>query len=283
MDEVATHSPEFLAAIFRMRHRSYATCAVAILNRTGDGFLQRGTGTLFRIGLRSFVITASHVVVAGKLEKPLRLCIVGQSGIPVQLNGPAIVSHETGGADDDQADVAAVELNSGVVRALGESEFLHQVDVAPDDDCPPDYYFFTGFPTVWAKLDDQPDQGLELLTYCTQPYEGSTSSYWTYRPDWHILLRRGGGLHLSGERADMPSELNGISGCSIWRSYFVTSETEGQARVVAVQTMVYGKTQKVIRATRWSLVVKMLFDLYPDLRPAMSLRLPRDRAQVRHI
>ena len=72
----------------------------------------------------------------------------------------------------------------------------------------------------------------------------------------------------------MPPTLHGLSGGSIWRSYYVNREGEGGARVVAVQTGTYRNTS-ITKGTRWALVVKMLHDSSPHVRRALSLELPR--------
>jgi hypothetical protein len=263
--------PEMAEAIFRTRHPQWSTCTAAILKDNNGTLSQHGTATLFRMGGRFFAVTASHVVVPEKANSRLRLWLVNCHGDAVLLRGEAVVSHRPGGRDDDPADVAVVVLTTGEVEALEGCSFLCQVDIAPGDNLADDYYFWSGFPQEWAALSG-PKPNLELLTYCTQPYRGRTSGFRNFNPDWHLLLRCGGALELSGERAKMPRWLEGISGCSIWRSYYVNGGESGSSRVVAVQT---GKhlNGTVVKATRWSFVVKMLFANYPDLRPAMDLRL----------
>jgi len=275
MGDLSAHEiTEFARQVYPTRHAAWASCTVAILVDYGEGMRQHGTGTLVRIAEHPFLVTASHVVVPPKKEFKMDLFLVGPSGTaPIPLVGSRVVTHSPGGCDDDPADIAVWELQDITISNLGECTFLRQTDIVADDDFAEDYYFFTGFPTVWAKTDDEPDRGLQLLSYCTQLYEGSTTSP-TFRPDWHVLLRCGGALQVTGERAEMPKDLRGISGCSIWRSYFTTSGAKGRARVVAVQTGTL-KNGTVVQATRWALVVKMISDSYPHLRSAFSLLLPR--------
>ncbi len=274
MGTTSEHSPELIAEIYRSRHPAYADCVVAILNDVGGGLVQRGTGTLVRIGAHSFLVTASHVVVRGEYDtEPLILYVVGKSELSVPLLGKALVSHQEGGADDDPADIAVIDLAPETIKGLGDCVYLRQTDIVAGDDLAEDYYFFTGFPTAWSQTDGEAGMGLGLLTYCTQLYKGPTSSFGGYRHDWHMLLKRGGALRVTLEPAEMPAQLNGISGCSIWRSYFTAAYGEGQARVVAVQTGTFQR-QSVLKATRWSLVVKVIVDSFPDLKPSLALALP---------
>lgn len=288
MDDSDDDEPGLAQRVFSTRHPDYDFCTVAILWDRPDGIrVQRGTGTLVRFGGIPFLVTASHVLVSHKKgTDPLRLLIIGPAGgEPITLTGEMLVSHKPGGAEDDDYDVAIFELPQEIVAALGECVFLSQTDIVADDDFADDYYFVSGIPTDWAKIEGEPTDGLVLLTYCTQPFLGETSSFGGYKPELHFLLSRGGGLHISGEPAEMPKSLEGISGCSIWRSYYTTTHDDevGQARVVAVQTGTYLKGT-AIKGTRWSVVKAILAEFYPNLRPAMSrLLLPRRSGQARHI
>jgi hypothetical protein len=237
-----------------------------------------GTGTLFAISDHRFLVTASHVVVPTKPEFEMTLWLIGPEGTPpVRLVGTRIVTHSPGGVDDDAADVAIWALEESTISGLGNCTFLRQSDIVADDDFAEDYYFLSGFPIEWANTGRGPERGATLVTYTTQSYVGDPPVARSYRPDWHILLALGGGMDLDGSPKPLPREIKGMSGCSIWRSYFRTQNGAETARVVAVQTGTL-QNNTIIKGTRWAIVVNMLLEYYPELNKAMSLKLPRPRA-----
>jgi hypothetical protein len=255
--------------LLRTRHPHYGECTVAIMIDNGRTLRQHGTGTLFRFGRHSLLVTASHVVAEHDA-----FAIVGAAGQPIPVSGRKLTTHAVPGEEFDFLDVAIWALEDRTVDRLSNAVFLRQTDVVATDDLSEDAYFFSGYPAEWADTESADDRGsLKLLTYCTGLYTGDRGSFSGCRPD-HLLLSIGTSTTREGN-VRMPSWLGGISGCSVWRSY-VRSQgiNEGEAKVVAVQTGVYRKG-KIVKATPRSHVGRMLMQCFPDLRPALSLYLPK--------
>ncbi len=253
----------------------YADCAVPILLKTDGSMVSHGTGTLFRMADHKFLVTAAHVVVADRHGDPDKsLFLVAPSGsAPIPLCGKMTATHFAGGWEFDPHDIALVELADPTASALSNSTFLCQADIEPNDDFADDYYFVVGFPTSWARMTEDESRGLELLTYFTQPHLDTVASS-NYRPDWHLLLRRAGGERFTGERAEMPASVCGMSGGSVWRTYYTRGGTDGSARVVAVQTSSY-RSETMLKSIKWGAIAQIIYNEYPDLRPATSLVMPR--------
>ena len=76
----------------------------------------------------------------------------------------------------------------------------------------------------------------------------------------------------------MPTRLDGISGCSIWKLSDLPLKEDWsveQVRVVAVETCNSApRTHRAVRGTKWQCVVKVLASMHPEIWEAFKLRLP---------
>jgi hypothetical protein len=81
-----------------------------------------------------------------------------------------------------------------------------------------------------------------------------------------------------GDDPQLPAQLQGISGCAIWRFSDVPVKEDwsvDEAKVVAVETCVYAeRALKAIRGTKWRWVAKVLADMHPEIRESFRLWLP---------
>lgn len=169
--------------LFRLRHRHYGECTVAILIDDGGTLRQHGTGTLLWFDRHSLLVTASHVVADHDA-----FAIVGRPAQPIPVSGRKLTTHAAPDEEFDAIDVAIWALDNRTVEQLSGCVFLRQTDVVTNDDLSADVYFFSGYPAEWADTESADDRGsLKLLTYCTGFYTGPRRSFSNCRPD-HLLL-----------------------------------------------------------------------------------------------
>jgi len=235
---------------------------------------QLGTGTLFQVADASFIVTASHVVEeAAKRRLPLFTFDCVETGQAISLQQADFQAYT-----EPLVDVAIARLSNEIVRAMPNRRFLsvHQTDRAsrrPENAT----YLVHGYPEVGFtetltefKLGFQPFVALTTLFTGDAPAETQSKL--------HLLLRNSTGATdvMTGADMPLPERLHGISGCSVWRLHYeglsLKHWTPNDAAIVAVQTGTYGK--EIIRATRWSVVNRLIRESYPDLAGPLSLVLP---------
>ena len=237
-----------------------------------------GTGTLFRCGDLSFLVTASHVVNEAEqrkldLEIPARddpsahIPLLGQ-----YLDTPA------------PYDIAICKLSEETIAKLSGYTFQQIEQVNLRDEISPGWFYVHGYPSELTGISsDMTKLFLEPFSYRTCLYDGPTNTFDGYDPSWHVLvsISRDHSSHSDDETdAIIPKSLGGISGSSIWQGYaadyqFADKWTSDDASLVAVQTGVYYRQgDVVVRGTRWSGVVANLLAFYPTLRPTLVPHLP---------
>jgi len=252
---------------------------------------QFGTGTLFRIADHFFLITAGHVIKdATKNNKT-----VGIGGSDdnyfIALTGNAQVSSEGQyGTHVDPFDIGLYLLLPEAVARMKHKQFLFLSDIEFVEQSPTAVYSLFGFPAVWASPHPSAPNTLryKAFQYTAYRYDRDTSILKEFQDRFHLLLDAqlteatdNEGNLLSSHDSDTSTlfarGLGGISGCSIWRVGDLTLPVDqwksDQARIVAVQTGVY-HSQRVIKATRWIAVSTLIYEAYPELRPAMELSRP---------
>ena len=248
-----------------------------------DGILrQHGTGTLFRIAHRYFVVTAAHVLKdAHKYDVPLRILEKEPGTKLMQVVGDFHCFKPNQG--NDLYDLAVRELDQPMVDFLKGYQFVQLLDIDTKQTVEDDLYVVCGFPTKLASEARVGEPGFSLTRFfaLTYPHGGSTDDLPNFDSQCHIVLdaRRKFAAELIGT-GPMPDNLEGISGCSIWKTNLMTvgrdKWTPAHARIIAVQTQVYPKAQ-LIRGTMWKVAAKLFHDAFPELQPAMALSLPQVR------
>lgn len=246
-----------------------------------DGILrQHGTGTLFRIAQRYFVITAAHVFKEAR-EHGVTLRILEKEPGTKLMHIVGDFHCVRPNQGDDFYDLAVRELDKEMVEFLAGYQFVQLLDVDTTQAVVDDLYFVCGFPTKLAREARVGEAGLRLTRFfaLTYPHQGATEELPNYQRDCHILLdaRRKFAVELVGT-GPMPDTLRGISGCSIWKTNLMTvgreNWTPAHARIIAVQTQVYTKAQ-LIRGTMWKIVANLFHKAYPELQPALAPSLPQ--------
>lgn len=262
---------EFLQRVYREMVPILEQSVVPILICHGDDAHAHGTGTLFRIANKSFLITASHVVEDEENHFAIPDFPPGLIHLNGELHGNSI------------RDFAIWDLPSNVVDRLARYRFLsvHQADRKNERPKRGDY-MTSGYPCEWTEsnVDERGTKKMDMraFTHFASIYAGDTSRISNYDPQLHILLGttyREAEILIEGE-VPLPNRVHGMSGCSIWQVYYEGLSTKHwtpqDAVIVAIQTGVYSKGD-ITKGTRWCVVDEFLRERFPELRGPLSLVL----------
>ncbi len=250
-------------------------CVVPILREENEAPIQTGTGTLFAVGSYRFLVTAEHAAAfSTQQRKQLYICDTPLGSDWVPLAG---IIHS-----EKKFDVALWELSPWVVEKIPNRQFLtvHHADRARLRTGKGVYYVH-GYPFCWSAADrNEMTVEVKAFTYGTRLYDGPTDALDGYDPRIHLLLEisadcsDGTG---TGRRPQLPSNLGGISGSSIWQAYSQglppSAWSVNNVVIVAVQTAVY-RQGAIARGTCWAVVHEMLWRQYPGLRVPLSIATP---------
>ena len=264
---------EFLERVHREMVPILEQSVVPILRYQGDDAHAHGTGTLFRIANKSFLITASHVVEDEENHFAIRDSHSGLINLHGELHGNRI------------RDFAIWDLPSDVVDRLSQYRFLsvHQADRKNERPKNGDY-MTSGYPCEWTEsnVDELGTKKMDMRahTHFASIYAGDTSQLLEYDSKLHLLLGTPlseAELLIEGEVA-LPKQSHGMSGCSIWQVCYEGLSTKHwtpqDAVIVAIQTGVYSKGD-ITKGTRWCVVDEFLRERFPELRGPLSLVLSR--------
>jgi hypothetical protein len=248
---------------------------VAILIARGTSLHVFGSGTLLRIADESLLVTASHVIEKAGAQN---LCIIraGQTRKDdiVPLEAEAILS------DSDGLDVAVLRLNPSVVADFANKDFLRLDRVCRDkEDLSEAMFAVIGFPEIMSGIEN----GILKFTkfhHIAPAYEGDGFALDGFYPSVHFLVdadpsetRTNDGKPMefrsrSGDAADFPRQLGGISGGSVWKladgPKGLAKRAPGSARMVGVEIGIFSDTTCML-ASRWSSVIGMLRNALPEL------------------
>jgi len=257
--------------------RAHSSAVILFAARSAERQLVPfGTGSLFAIADRRFIVTAAHVHEDAEKQGFDFLCATTRKGKFTPLHrGVWGVMHKF--------DVAIFELNSKNAEDLDENVFLSLADVALDVDLTSGLFAIFTVPACWSEssFDDQSGPvKAKALQFVTTPYEGDVGLLADFNPTVHIALgandehlRNHDGLKISWPDR-LGGFLPGISGCAIWKiadKYRPNARPEPDvARVVGVETGVYSGPG-VIKGTRWDAVGSLIQQGYPELRSAFNI------------
>jgi hypothetical protein len=244
----------------------------------GNQTRQWGTGTLLRIGDKSFLVSADHVwksAVEKGFGTALHVLNINAAPGNYDFAHPVELEGKFYGAKDPP-DIALVELDEATVEGLRAMHFLRlsEVELAPKE---PGGYCVYGFPQEWAsELIPRQHFRLEHLFLLLPRYRGETD-FAGYSAAHHFLLdaKRPELQRADGTLAQIPDRLEGISGSSVWQIAWpgggdAARETPEPPRIVGVQTSYYRKSS-VIRVTPWGTVAQIIWQKYETLRPVLEL------------
>jgi hypothetical protein len=262
---------------------------VAIVIAHNDAVHQFGTGMLFRIADKSFLITAGHVAQKAAANKKTLGISGSDDGTFISLAGEFMVSSEGQyGCDEDPFDIAILALPKDSIFRMQKKTFLLLNDVDFDEQSATGVYAIFGFPSVWSEScsdagDTLKTKALEFIAFRS---DRDTAALENYQERLHLLLDASPDylttqdgtnaqfLRRDGTEASFPGELGGISGCGVWRigdlKVPINDWCRSEPRIAAVQTAVYPK-RGLIRATRWAAVSTLIYEAFPELRPSLAI------------
>ena len=248
-------------------------CALPLCGYKDGTVCVFGTGTLLRIGIKSFLVTASHVVTqASHAQIGLGITDWAPEAKLISLHGSVHGMEEL--------DIAVWDLPEDVIKSLPNRVFL-SIDqtvkgVATDNTST---FLIHGYPEEYGKFEiTSPSHGKGTvlpITEFTGPFTGSTDNLEGYDSSSHLLLdtHKGEGEAIRNEHILLPSRRHGMSGCTIWQVYtegFNASQWTCEIpRIAAVQTGVYYKGN-ITKATKWHFVYSLFWHKYPELRDLLS-------------
>jgi len=259
------------------------TVAIVVAKRPAVHLL--GTGSLFQIAYRRFVVTAAHVVRLAH-EDDRTIGISGDSNSLISVHGDWISSASSSG--EDPFDVAVYSLPGAAVQQLSQFRFLRMTDASFGEQPKTAVFTLFGHPGIWASpsRDDGEKVQLKGLEYTAYAYERSVDNLLGYNPKYHLLLdaeaeqvmwtdgSRAEFTHRNGTVVIFPRDLKGISGGPVWRTADLNLPIERwhplSPSLAGMQTGVYQPSQ-VIRVTRWAAVTTLIHAAFPELRPAIDL------------
>lgn len=291
MDESLTPLPSQEAAIAQAMaacvSKLMTSSTVAIVGAKAPVVRQIGSGTLLAVADLRFVVTAAHVVREAA-SKGLTLGATGVNGGQFTALAGQWILTATSTSANDRHDVAIYKLDDHQIKRLDGVEFVRISDASFDHDLSTGYFVVTGFPGMWSTVLDGEDKIMKskLLQYGTFSFSGSTTALGGYDATQHFLLEASPAAVLdhagrptsfrtrTGFSARMPSDLQGISGCSVWKIGDLTSPittwTKSGCRIVGIETGVFEERQ-AIKATRWNAVTTLLYNAFPTLRSTIEL------------
>jgi len=251
----------------------------------GNGVTQQfGSGVLFKIANRHFVLTAAHVVDHGTIHKiPFAISPVKPGEPPIQLTGvdtgttpvpSGRKENDPHMRDDDPLDVGFVELTSEMVaRTCGEARFATLDEVDTTDGLLQGCYLIYGFPCKFSAVNEKTRIAYsQAFRYLTDLYDEPTDRF---DPAAEIRLKYPEvGMTYEQRRIQVPNP-KGMSGCGIWRIMDMKPPsmwTRSDVKLAAIDHMWHGQ-RRYIQGTRLRVLMFMLYRNYPDLRLSMDLYL----------
>jgi hypothetical protein len=276
-------SPPIRAFINRITDEAtpiVAASTVALYGVQNDEPVQNGSGVLLRIADAGLLISAAHVLDYATIHKFPHL--IGTTGgadlIPLErVEVLASGMPASGDRDDDPFDIGVVRLQPEVVERLEQHKRflrLHQIDPLVGQDRG-NYYFVYGFPFALAKND--PERHIARVTslrYGTVAHHDARVDVSGFDPDRDLVLSQppNGNIDSEGNAVELP-RLKGISGCGLWRLSRPEVQpqrwTTDSVQLVGIEHTVL--RNQYIRGTRIAIVNRLIWDSYPDLRPAMQV------------
>lgn len=262
-----------------------AAATVAVVGANGPLIRHFGSGTLLAVADRRFVVTAAHVIrKAHEFEATVGIS-GGLDNYFVATSGNWILSHND--ALDDPFDIALYPLTQSQTERFHHRAFIRIADASFAVDLSRGFFVVSGFPSIWTTDSRHAEETLKLrmLQYSTYACNRDAAALQGYDARHHLLLEAspeqlfdvtGSSMQfrtLNGYAAQMPQDLRGISGCSVWMIGSLDIPCENwrpeQAKLVAVETGVFSG-HSTIKVTRWNAVTTLLYAAFPDLRATIQ-------------
>lgn len=243
-----------------------ATRTIPILWDEGEGtdINQIGTGTLFKIKDRLFLITARHVVAedGNKLTDLTRLAIpLSPRETDVQTLGHCTVILP----DDENVDIAIFELiDRALLSAMSDWQYLTLDDTAPAS--PQGTFVLCGFPSEKLSKADGLLRGALLISYTSRIEQAPENATQPVDPNLDLFFIHDRHSEDFDGKVSDSFDLKGTSGCSIWEyrdpgeGFWMPGKV---LKIVGVQST--ARHGEYSRAKNWEYVKGILFKHDPDI------------------
>ena len=234
------------------------------------------TGVLYRVGGRSFILTASHDLHE-IVQNNIPLCIGAADSVDLLI---PLVDCQFHGTEEEGRDVAAIELTDEIVSQLSpKMQFLTHSDICLADSDSNALYVMFGYPEDWfSPSADSPLENEPLACVC-QPYKGSRVPNAYFDPRVHILLGFSRtAVDLADQSTHQLPRLNGVSGCGIWKIGKRSKDgferwDPDRMHLVALQHR-WSERRDYIKGTWIGYALALIQERYPDVSAAMNLVYP---------
>jgi hypothetical protein len=251
--------------------------AVAFYGVQDEQVKRDRTGVLYRIADLHFILTASHglrQIVQNKI--PLFIDCADRRELPIPITDA--VFHST---EQDGRDVAAIKLSNEVVQRLRpHKEFLTHADVMLNTEQSRALYLLFGYPALWSGFVSETAVRSYGLAYTCLRYDGERDPYEFFDEAVHIALGFDQeAMSMADQTTQQLPQLEGISGCGIWRMAELTKEGVQCWRpedvcLVALQHRWFPE-RKYIQGTWIGYALALIQDNYPRVSAAMELVYPQ--------
>ncbi len=249
-------------------HNFFIHATLPLIAKIGEEFCVIGTGTLFKIAGRHFIVTAAHILedfAADRWAFPTG----PHKGTIMTLGASEFLK-----PNDESVDICVIELKDQDAIACLEREwrFLTLGNVwLPDLSATS--VFLSGFPSVRAKFDGENLRGRLFVVrsnYYTGVPESAKSAKESVQTGVDFFVQFKNSVNeLTGENVG-DVQIQGTSGCSIWayreqgwaKHGFWSPEVA--LRVIGVQSA-YVRND-YLRVKNWGVVLRLLMSVDDDIR-----------------
>lgn len=272
-----------------LKEMTRAVTATAVEVTTPLAFVEQGqvypigTGTLVQVAGSHFFVTAAHCFREFEQYKNTMhlFDVEGERLTGVPIDGGV---HMT----DEETDVAVFELTPESAAGIKNRRFLRldEVSLQPRR---PGWGVVCGFPGAFMQQTPTSDNRRTLrlnLVTVSGTITAESQEREAFDPAaGHFLIDvdERGLFWENGERAELP-KLHGISGASVWQTWWPGEDTPGEwrsrrMRVVGIQVSVNKKPTAAIKFTEWMAAASIIYQKREDLRAVMEFHFPEIRGQ----
>lgn len=231
-----------------------------------------GTGALFQVGNHRFLITASHVIEeAEKNGWPLGIVDFPEIKQPT---GTILLMGEF--RYHPFMDFAIHKLHPGTLAHIKHRRFFSMKDVDVKS-VQQGRFFWLGYPRSHTdRIEGTKEFHFSPFMYSGPLFTGSTIKNPNFDPVLHIAVDRSQHqlTDFQGNVASLPSELQGISGAMLLQTSQESMSPErwspDQIRIVGL-VLGCDHDYEHFYATRWGVVVPVIWHFFPEVRPALML------------
>lgn len=255
--------------------------AIPLLEETDGKAGLLGTGCLFEIDGRVFLISAAHVV--GRLTDRKT---AERVGIRARYEGGSvmtIVRGQVSAAMDDAIDVAVVELlDADLIETLRQGWVFLRLDNIAAYRRTHDCYYVVGYPSELSRKNEAAVVG-QPIGMIVSAHEGPTLKKATPAPTGDdLLLEFPDEIYEGREALDRVPDPHGMSGSAVWAVMPESStgsvwSPESQFGLAGI--IVSGKHEKYLRARQWHLIYRVFEHVDAAIAEQIRERLEQERVR----